>query len=68
MTNFNFAPMIAFSKDEIAAVVSLEQRCKQFEQISLRVGTENLVKGTGDHAFLCYHNENLIGFLSWYID
>lgn len=66
MTNFNFVPMTEFSKDEIAAVVSLEQQCKQFEQINLRVGTDNLVKGAGDHAFLCYHDEHLIGFLSWY--
>ncbi|WP_339314252.1 GNAT family N-acetyltransferase [Paenibacillus sp. FSL R10-2734] len=63
MTNYNVSPMMDYSKEQISEIELLEEHCKQYEQINLRVGIEHLAK---DHAYLCHHNERLIGLLSWY--
>ncbi|WP_375103154.1 GNAT family N-acetyltransferase [Paenibacillus sp. RS8] len=66
MPNYTLNAMMDYSREQIATIESLEEICKQFEKINLRVGIEHLVKDHGDHAYLCHHNERLIGFLSWY--
>ncbi|WP_169085042.1 GNAT family N-acetyltransferase [Paenibacillus sp. PL91] len=66
MPKYDLMPMKYDSKEQIDAIVILEQQCKQFEQIHINVGIEHLVKEDGDHALLCYHHERLIGLLSWY--
>jgi ribosomal protein S18 acetylase RimI-like enzyme len=66
MPKYELIAMKYDSKEQIDAIVILEQQCKQFEQINLNVGIEHLVKEDGDHALLCYHHERLIGLLSWY--
>lgn len=53
-------------EEQIDAIALLEQQCRQYEQVNLSAGIEHLAKENGDHALLCYYNEEMIGYLSWY--
>ncbi|ASS73718.1 hypothetical protein CIG75_01140 [Tumebacillus algifaecis] len=68
MTNFRLIAKTTFSHEEIKAVAALEQLCNEREGISLRVGTESLASRSGDspHDFLCYADEQLVGYLHWF--
>ncbi|MCL6457007.1 MAG: GNAT family N-acetyltransferase [Gorillibacterium sp.] len=66
MTEYYTMMKTVFTHEDIAAIQLLEEQCRQYEQIQLRVGIEHLASGSGDHAILCYHYKHLVGVLTWY--
>lgn len=66
MNDYQIVKMMDFSAHQIKRIRMLEQLCKHFDGSSLRVGIESLKADGGDHAFLCHHGDQLIGFVSWY--
>lgn len=55
-----------FSEGMLEQIRELEQCCKAFDASGLRVGIESLREEDGDFALLCFHENVLVGFLSWY--
>ncbi|MDT0121583.1 GNAT family N-acetyltransferase [Paenibacillus sp. RRE4] len=66
MQEYQIIKMNDFSNDQINQIRMLEELCKINDNSSLRVGIESLKEIDGDHAFLCHHEDQLVGFLSWY--
>lgn len=62
----NIIPMTYHSKQQAADIKALEQQCSQADSIQLSSDLEHLVKEDGDHALLCYREDQLIGLLSWF--
>ncbi|MDV4150068.1 GNAT family N-acetyltransferase [Clostridium sp. AL.422] len=46
----------------------LEKKCTQYDKIKLNIGIEHLAKENGDHAILCYFDNEMVGILTWYTD
>jgi ribosomal protein S18 acetylase RimI-like enzyme len=66
MTKYDLIALTYNLKEQIEAIILLEQQCKQHDQINISAGIEHLVKENGDKGLLCYHNNEMIGLLSWY--
>ncbi|QUL54840.1 GNAT family N-acetyltransferase [Paenibacillus tritici] len=59
-------PMTYDSRQQAADITELEQQCSRADSIQLSSDLEHLVKKDGDHALLCYREDQLIGLLSWF--
>ncbi|MGN7414681.1 GNAT family N-acetyltransferase [Paenibacillus sp. SAF-068] len=59
-------PMVYNSKEQIDAIILLEQQCKQLDSAHLKADLDHISKKDGDHALLCYRDGDLAGLLSWY--
>ncbi|MCG7378145.1 hypothetical protein MH215_14170 [Paenibacillus sp. ACRSA] len=66
MSTYQVIPMIYHSKEQIDAIISLEQQCKQLDSEHLKADLDHISKKDGDHALLCYRDSELVGLLSWY--
>lgn len=66
MPTYTISKMTDFSDQQIDQIRLLEQICALSDASDLRVGVESLKAIHGDEAFLCYNQDQLIGFLSWY--
>ncbi len=66
MPTYTISKMTDFSDQQIDQIRLLEKRCASSDASNLRVGIESLKEVHGDEAFLCYNEDQLIGFLSWY--
>ncbi len=66
MQEYQISKMKDFSNAEIERVRTLEQICRTYDSSGLRVGVESLKAIGGDEAYLCFFNNKLIGFISWY--
>ncbi|MDR6722803.1 ribosomal protein S18 acetylase RimI-like enzyme [Paenibacillus amylolyticus] len=66
MSTYQVIPMIYHSKEQIDAIISLEQQCKQLDSVHLKADLDHISKKDGDHALLCYRDSELVGLLSWY--
>ncbi|WP_315794068.1 GNAT family N-acetyltransferase [Paenibacillus sp. BIC5C1] len=66
MSTYEVIPMMYNSREQINAIILLEQQCKQLDSIHLKADLDHISKKDGDHALLCYRDGNLVGLLSWY--
>ncbi|GAA0136204.1 GNAT family N-acetyltransferase [Paenibacillus sp. YSY-4.3] len=66
MQEYQIIKMEDYSNDQIYRIRTLEQLCKINDRSNLRVGIESLKAIDGDEAYLCFFDNRLIGFLSWY--
>ncbi|MDT9722176.1 GNAT family N-acetyltransferase [Paenibacillus sp. ClWae2A] len=66
MSNYQVVPMVYNSKEQIEAIILLEQQCKQLDSVHLKADLDHISKKDGDHALLCYRHGDLVGLLSWY--
>ncbi|MCW3793221.1 GNAT family N-acetyltransferase [Paenibacillus sp. LS1] len=66
MSTYQVVPMIYNSKEQIDAIILLEQQCKQLDSTHLKADLDHISKKDGDHALLCYRDGTLVGLLSWY--
>lgn len=66
MSTYQIVPMVYNSKEQIDAIILLEQQCKQLDSIYLKADLDHISKKDGDHALLCYRDGELVGLLSWY--
>jgi ribosomal protein S18 acetylase RimI-like enzyme len=66
MSTYQIVPMVYNSKEQIEAIILLEQQCKQLDSIHLKADLDHISQKDGDHALLCYRDGKLVGLLSWY--
>ncbi len=66
MSTYQVVPMVYNSREQIDAIISLEQQCKQLDSVHLKADLDHISKKDGDHALLCYRDGDLAGLLSWY--
>jgi|GEM_PF-1880967 len=66
MSSYQVVPMVYNSKEQINAIILLEQQCKQLDSVHLKADLDHISKKDGDHALLCYRDGKLVGLLSWY--
>ncbi|OMF13829.1 hypothetical protein BK131_14305 [Paenibacillus amylolyticus] len=66
MSSYQVVPMVYNSKEQINAIILLEQQCKQLDSVHLKADLDHISQKDGDHALLCYRDGKLVGLLSWY--
>ncbi|WFR63811.1 GNAT family N-acetyltransferase [Paenibacillus amylolyticus] len=66
MSIYQVIPMVYDSKEQIDAIILLEQQCKQLDSVHLKADLDHISQKDGDHALLCYRDGDLAGLLSWY--